>query len=68
MPVTPVVRGKPVALVNVAAEGVPKLGVTSVGLVANTNAPDPVGAVTPERYPSSVGVTAELVRILLPSK
>jgi TRAP-type mannitol/chloroaromatic compound transport system permease large subunit len=30
--VTPVVKGKPVAFVNTTAEGVPKAGVTSVGL------------------------------------
>jgi hypothetical protein len=31
-----VVRGKPVALVNVTDWGVPRIGVTSVGLVENT--------------------------------
>jgi hypothetical protein len=31
VPVTPVVSGKPVALVNVAADGVPRLGVVSTG-------------------------------------
>lgn len=35
-PVTPVVKGKPVAFVNIAAEGVPKAGVTKVGEVALT--------------------------------
>ena len=45
VPVTPVVRGKPVALVSVAAEGVPRLGVTRVGLLANTFAPVPVSSV-----------------------
>jgi hypothetical protein len=34
--------GRPVALVNVALEGVPRAGVTRVGLVANTTAPEPV--------------------------
>jgi hypothetical protein len=33
VPVTPVVRGRPVQLVNVPDEGVPKTGVVSVGLV-----------------------------------
>jgi hypothetical protein len=43
VPVTPVVKGKPVALVNVAEVGVPKMGVTNVGLVANaTTVPVPV--------------------------
>jgi hypothetical protein len=46
IPVTPEVRGSPVALVNTAAEGVPKFGVTKVGLVAKTNAPVPVSSVT----------------------
>ena len=36
----------PVALVKVALDGVPKAGVTNVGLVANTNDPVPVSSVT----------------------
>jgi hypothetical protein len=44
VPVTPVVKGKPVALVNVALVGVPNTGVTNVGEVANTNAPEPVSS------------------------
>jgi len=44
-PDTPVLIGKPVALVNTADEGVPKAGVTSVGDVANTLAPEPVSSV-----------------------
>ena len=42
IPVTPVVKGNPVALVNTAAEGVPKFGVTKVGEVALTTSPEPV--------------------------
>ena len=45
VPVTPVVNGRPVPLVNTTADGVPRAGVTRVGLVANTNAPDPVSSV-----------------------
>lgn len=45
-PLMPVATGRPVALVNVADDGVPKAGVTSVGLVANTNEPLPVSSVT----------------------
>jgi hypothetical protein len=45
--VTPVVNGKPVAFVSVALDGVPNTGVTRVGLVANTLAPEPVEVVTP---------------------
>jgi len=47
VPVTPVVKGNPVALVNVTDVGVPKTGVTSVGLVDNTLLPEPVEVVTP---------------------
>jgi hypothetical protein len=36
LPVTPVTRGKPVALVKTAADGVPSAGVISVGDVENT--------------------------------
>lgn len=45
-PETPVLIGKPVQLVNVPLDGVPSAGVTSVGLVAKTNAPLPVSSVT----------------------
>ena len=38
-----------VQFVNVPLEGVPKAGVTNVGLVANTNDPVPVSSVTAER-------------------
>jgi hypothetical protein len=40
-----VLIGKPVALVSTADEGVPRAGVTSVGDVANTLAPEPVSSV-----------------------
>ena len=46
VPVTPVLKGRPVALVNAAYEGVPILGVTKAGLVANTNEPEPVSSDT----------------------
>ena len=43
VPVTPVVKGKPVAFVKVTDVGVPKIGVTKVGDVAKaTTVPDPV--------------------------
>jgi len=45
-PDIPVATGKPVALVRVAAEGVPRLGVTNVGEVANTLEPEPVSSVS----------------------
>lgn len=47
VPVTPVVSGRPVALVSTAADGVPSAGVTSVGLVLSTLLPEPVEVVTP---------------------
>ena len=47
VPVTPEVRGKPVAFVNTAALGVPKAGVVKVGEVDSTRFPDPVDDVTP---------------------
>ena len=47
VPVTPVVKGKPVALVRtLPAATVPNTGVTSVGDVAKTSAPVPVSSVT----------------------
>jgi hypothetical protein len=45
IPVTPVVKGKPVADVKTKVEGVPKLGVTKVGEVAKTAEPLPVSSV-----------------------
>ena len=42
VPVTPVVSGKPVALVNVADCGVPRIGVVNVGDVLNTKLVDVV--------------------------
>ncbi len=45
-PETPVETGSPVQLVRVPEAGVPNAGVTKVGLVANTRAPEPVSSVT----------------------
>ena len=47
VPRTPVVNDNPVALVRVNVDGVPKFGVTSVGLVESTLLPEPVEVVTP---------------------
>lgn len=44
-PLTPVLIGRPVQLVKVPEEGVPRAGVTNVGDVANTAAPEPVSSV-----------------------
>jgi hypothetical protein len=45
-PDTPVEMGRPVALVRVPLEGVPRAGVTRVGEVAKTREPVPVSSVT----------------------
>jgi hypothetical protein len=45
VPVTPVVNGSPVQLVNTPLVGVPSKGVTNVGLVLNTFKPVPVSSV-----------------------
>ena len=47
VPVTPVVNGRPVALVRTANVGTPMFGVTRTGLVFNTLYPVPVDTVTP---------------------
>jgi hypothetical protein len=62
VPDTPVVSGRPVALVSVANDGTPMLGVVSTGEVDRTLLPEPVDAVTPvpplatARVPPSVSV------------
>ena len=61
-PDTPVAMGRPVALVNVPDAGVPKAGVTSVGLVASTVAPVPVTVGVPAY---SVFQAAAVVRDVL---
>ena len=56
VPVTPVVKGKPVADVKTKAVGVPSAGVTKVGEVANTNEPEPVSSVTAAAKLAELGV------------
>jgi hypothetical protein len=62
VPVVPAIIGSPVALVRVTAEGVPRLGVVSVGEVDSTTEPVPVDVLTPvpplttARVPPSVSV------------
>jgi len=51
VPVTPVVKGNPVALVKVTLVGVPKIGVTRVGLVENTKLVDVVPVAPDAVYP-----------------
>jgi len=59
-PLTPVEIGSPVQLVRVPADGVPMFGVTRVGLVANTNDPDPVSSVTAVDKFADVGVVRKV--------
>jgi hypothetical protein len=65
-PDTPVEIGSPVAFVRVAEEGVPNAGVTSVGELAKTKAPDPVSSVTAAAKLDEDGV-AKNVATPLPS-
>jgi len=55
-PETPVEIGSPVAFVRVPEEGVPRAGVTNVGEVAKTKAPDPVSPVTADARLALEGV------------
>jgi hypothetical protein len=59
-PETPVLIGKPVALVKVPLEGVPRAGVTKVGLLANTKAPEPVSSLTAEAKLADEGVAKKV--------
>ena len=56
VPVTPVVRGRPMTFVITPEAGVPSAGVTNVGEVANTSAPAPVSSVTAARRFAELGV------------
>jgi len=68
VPVRPVEIGRPVAFVSVTADGVPRLGVTSVGDDANTIAPEPVvvlpSAVTVPLVGNVSVVVPEKVKVL----
>jgi hypothetical protein len=72
VPVVPPSIGKPAQLVNVPELGVPKTGVTSVGDVESTVAPDPVEVVTPVPplatdkvpvVPATIGKPVQLVNV-----
>jgi hypothetical protein len=63
VPVTPVVKGKPVALVKVILVGVPKIGVTKVGVVASTFEPVPVFATLTKFLDASVATALEAVKL-----
>jgi hypothetical protein len=64
-PETPVLIGRPVALVKVPLVGVPRMGVTRVGEVANTKEPEPVSSVIAEAKLALEGV-AKRVATLVP--
>jgi hypothetical protein len=57
----PVETGRPVAFVRVPEAGVPNAGVTSVGLVANTSAPEPVSSETAAAKVADVNVPKDVV-------
>jgi hypothetical protein len=60
VPVTPVVKGKPVKLVATPDVGVPNKGVTKVGEVAKTAEPVPVSSVKAERRLAELGVARKV--------
>ena len=60
VPVTPVVKGKPVRLVATPDVGVPNKGVTNVGEVAKTAEPVPVSSVKAERRLAELGVARKV--------
>ena len=66
VPVTPVPRGSPVALVRTMVEGVPRLGVTKVGEVANTSAPLPVSSVTIPASSEEVSISVPAMMLMPP--
>lgn len=73
VPVTPVVKGRPVQLVKVPDEGVPNIGVVKVGevkvavakvgLVAKTAEPDPVSSVKAVRKLADDGVAKNVATL-----
>ena len=68
MPVTPVDSGRPVALVRVPLCGVPRIGVTRVGEVANTREPDPVSSlITPASSEELVAARTESLSVVTTS-
>lgn len=58
-PEIPVDTGRPVALVRVAAEGVPKFGVVNVGELEKTKEPEPVSSLMIEARPAEVVVAVK---------
>jgi hypothetical protein len=67
VPVTPVVKGKPVKLVATPEVGVPSNGVTNVGDVERTVEPVPVDVVTPVPPLATARVPVTLFKLTEPS-
>ena len=63
VPVTPVVRGSPVTLVITPEVGVPSKGAISVGVLANTRAPEPVSSVTAAARLEELGVPRKVATL-----
>ena len=64
-PETPVPIGNPVALVSVPDVGVPRIGLTNVGVLANTNAPVPVSSeITPANWADVVAANCAKVLVV----
>ncbi len=66
-PEIPVDTGRPVALVRVTADGVPRFGLTSVGEFANTNAPVPVSSPTIALSSAEVSISPAVSPPVIPS-
>ena len=68
-PLTPVEIGKPVPFVKVTDVGVPKIGVTNVGLVDKTKLPEPVELVTPvPPCATSMVVALQIPEVIVPTE
>jgi len=65
VPVTPVVRGRPVTFVITPEAGVPRAGVTRVGDVLRTTDPEPVEEVTPVPPLATANVPARVTAPLV---
>jgi hypothetical protein len=62
-PDTPVEIGRPVAFVSVADRGVPRVGVTKVGLFDRTTEPVPVAVLKSVRPDSQLAAVVPVIRI-----
>jgi hypothetical protein len=68
-PLTPVVIGKPVPFVKVTEVGVPKTGVTKVGLLERTKLPVPVDVVVPvPPFATAIVVPLQTPEVIVPTE